>query len=274
MRSFLPVLLVTIGLFGIGLPLPSRALEVNVSLRGSPNSMVRQNEVAHELGYVFVRSSAEIDALVEEGLLVPVEGNEDYVVNGGVSYAYARPEVRLFIERLAAQYHEGTGERLVVTSLTRPLTEQPDNAHDLSVHPAGIAMDLRISSRRASRAWLESVLLKLERGRLLDITRERWPPHYHVALFPEPYRTHVEEMIGKEDVALALRFEEPEKAPERKLAMASLPAIEIVASATTPSDDSTWMIVLAAGPMALLILVVLPFLRRSILDPQQRASGA
>jgi hypothetical protein len=270
MRPFLPILIVTLGVFGIGLPLPSRAVEENVSLRGSPNSMVRQNEVAHALGYEFVQSPAEIESLVEEGLLVPVTGNEHYVVKDGVSHAYARPEIRLFIERLAAQYHEGTGELLVVTSLTRPLSQQPKNSHDLSVHPAGIAIDLRISSRRASRVWLESVLLKLERRRLLDVTRERWPPHYHVALSPEPYRAHVAGIIGEETLARALRFEEPEpkEEPSRRVTTVSLPAVEVVSNATAPSGDSTWMVILAVGPLALLMLVVLPFVKRSMLDPR------
>jgi len=105
----------------------------------------------------------------------------------GVSFPYAQPEVRLFIERLAAEYHAATGFLLVVTSLTRPVSQQPVNASPLSVHPAGMAVDLRIPSNRAARAWLSQRLLELEEDALLDVTLERKPPHLHVAVYPAAF---------------------------------------------------------------------------------------
>ncbi|MDQ3606139.1 MAG: hypothetical protein M3418_08165, partial [Gemmatimonadota bacterium] len=72
-----------------------------------------------------------------------------------------------------------------------PRSAQPGNSHRLSVHPTGMAVDLRISNSAACRAWLESVLLSLESKGLLDVTREQRPPHYHIAVFPEPYRAHI-----------------------------------------------------------------------------------
>lgn len=222
---------------------PAMANEVAVSLRGSPNSMVRQNSVAKTLGYEFVKTADDLSALVEEGEFVELPGNEHYVVLKSVSYPLARPEIRIFIERLAAQYHEATGERLVVTSLTRPASEQPRNSHQLSVHPTGIAVDLRISERGASQRWLESVLLKLERQDLLDVTRERYPPHYHVALFPAAYASHVEGMIGADALAEAMKFEpEPEEAPA-EVAPAVSPRVTRQASAAVPAiqrDSIGW----------------------------------
>lgn len=174
--------LLSVVLFLMISTVPAAAYDVPVTLRGSPESMLRQSAVAEEAGYALAATSREVRALVEEGVFVPLEGNADYQINRGVSAPVARPELRLFVERLAAQYRSATGERLVVTSLTRPQSRQPRNAHRLSVHPAGIAVDLRISRRQASRAWLESTLLALEREGVLDVTRERRPPHYHVAL--------------------------------------------------------------------------------------------
>ena len=160
------------------------------SLRGSPKSMERQHEVAEEQDYSFLRTPAEVRELHDDGALVAIPGNGDYSL-AAVSYPFARPEVKLFIERLAAQHREGCGEALVVTSLTRPLSSQPRNAHPLSVHPAGMAVDFRIPRVGACRAWLEEALLSLEGDGLLDATRERTPPHYHVALFPAAYLAYV-----------------------------------------------------------------------------------
>lgn len=159
--------------------------------------MARQNEVAHDLGYTFAQTPAALAELEREGKLVRIEGNADYEI-ANVSFALARPETKIFIERLASQYKEATGEKLVVTSLIRPASKQPGNSHELSVHPTGMAVDLRVSQRAESREWLESTLLSLEEQGLLDITREYRPPHYHVALFPEAYMAHVERLEAAE----------------------------------------------------------------------------
>lgn len=155
-------------------------------LGGSHASMVRQHEVALEHDYTFSRTGAQVRVLVDHGRLVPLPGNADYTMSK-VSQPYARPEVRLFVERLAAQYRDATATKLVVTSLTRPLAAQPRNASPLSVHPAGMAVDLRIPADSANRAWLERKLLELEEAGVLDVTREHRPPHYHVAVFPDAY---------------------------------------------------------------------------------------
>ena len=63
--------------------------------------------------------------------------------------------MKLFIERLARQYRGATGEKLVVTSLTRPTREQPGNASRYSVHPCGMAVDFRRPWGRKARRWLE-----------------------------------------------------------------------------------------------------------------------
>ncbi|HYW06042.1 MAG TPA: hypothetical protein VE913_03745, partial [Longimicrobium sp.] len=68
----------------------------------------------------------------------------------------------------------------------------PGNAHTLSVHPAGMAVDFRVSRNAECRTWLEGTLLGLERAGVLDVTRERMPPHYHVAVFPDAYSAYVE----------------------------------------------------------------------------------
>jgi LysM repeat protein len=160
------------------------------TLRGSPQAMQRQNRIALEHDYTFLQTSAQVRRFVDMGLLVHLPGNEDYVL-ASVSHAYARPAVKLFVERLAAQYRSACGERLVVTSLTRPVREQPRNASHLSVHPAGMAVDLRVSGRAACRSWLERTLMSLERQGVLDAIRENRPPHYHVALFPAAYTRYV-----------------------------------------------------------------------------------
>ncbi len=176
----LPAVLV---LLALSTAVPARAQ----SLYGSHESLVRQNLVAQQHDYAYLRNTQELMQAVESGELVPVHGNEDFQLAGDeVSFPYARPQVKTFLEQLAHDYHAACGEPLVVTSLTRPISRQPWNASPISVHPTGMAVDLRHSDRRACRQWLESTLLALEGEGMVEAIRERWPPHYHVAVFPDP----------------------------------------------------------------------------------------
>lgn len=166
------------------------------SLRGSPTSVGKQYHKAIEHDFTFLPSGNQIHSFVASGFLERVPGNAHYTL-ANVSYPYARPEVKLFIERLSAQYRAACNERLVVTSLTRPLAEQPRNASSRSVHPTGMAVDVRVSNQPTCRRWIERTLLSLERQGVVEATRERWPPHYHIAIFPRPYAGYVAALPDK-----------------------------------------------------------------------------
>lgn len=161
------------------------------SLRGSSHSMDIQNRIAHQHDFTYIATPGQVRRFVSGGYLVPVRSNGEFIVHNGVSFPYAREEVRTFLKRLGAQYRRGCGKRLVVTSLTRPKNRQPRNASSESVHPTGMAVDLRRSRSAKCRAWLERVLLTLERQGVLEATREYYPPHYHIAVFPRPYVQYV-----------------------------------------------------------------------------------
>ena len=165
------------------------------SLRGSAASLDRQGAQARRHDFTYLASARQLRRFVDADLLVHVAGNQDYTLVD-VSFPFARPELRLFIERLSSQYRRACDERLVVTSLTRPRSHQPRNASDRSVHPTGMALDLRRPAARC-RSWLESVLLSLEGRGVLEATAERRPPHYHVAVYPKPYAAYVRQLTAR-----------------------------------------------------------------------------
>src|SRR5690348_12169830 len=188
------------------LALPGRSL-LAAELRGAPASMVRQHAVAVEEYYSFLRTPADVRRLVDAGKLLPVKPTADYSLSG-VSYPYTRPEVLSFVEHFAASYRAATGDRLVVTSLTRPLSSQPRNAHVLSVHPAGMAVDLRVPANDEDRAFLEHALLSMEQAGMLDVTREHHPSHFHVAVFApkfEPYAALLDSVTAVEKATRVAR---------------------------------------------------------------------
>jgi LysM repeat protein len=166
------------------------------TLTGSRASMERQHQHAVEQGYSFLKTSYAVTSMVNSGELVKVNPSQHLALHD-VSFAYARPAVKTLLDRLAAQYHGACGEKLTVTSITRPIERQPDNAARDSVHPTGMAFDLRIPAKPACRTWLETTLLALEKEGVLDATRERRPPHYHVAVFPQPYVQYLAQITGQ-----------------------------------------------------------------------------
>jgi hypothetical protein len=203
------------------------------SLRGSAASLDRQNRIAHEHKYTFIDDGDRVRYFASQGWLTRIEPNSDFAMKG-VSYPYARPEVALFVQRLGSQYRAACGEPLVVTSLTRPMTAQPVNASDRSVHPTGMALDLRTPRTRTCRAWLETVLLGLERAGVIEATLERLPVHYHVAVYPRQYATYVQ--------ALQTR-----PAPSRPTLTETTAALAERQAYTVRRGDSLWAIARTHG---------------------------
>jgi hypothetical protein len=234
------------------------------ALAGSPSSMVHQHAIAVEERYSFLRTPKEVSRLVAQGGLVPVADGENYALSK-VSFPYARPEVKSFIEHFAAEYRAETGKRLVVTSLTRPEALQPPNAHKLSVHPAGMAVDFRVPTAAADRAFLERTLLGMERQGLLDVTREHTPAHYHVAVFAEAYRPYA---ARQDSIAAA---DAPRLAAERAAAahVAATAAGRITATPTSHRGSPLPGILLGALALA---TVSVPAVRR-VRRKQDEANG-
>lgn len=213
------------------------------SLRGSRAAMLEQNQVAKAHGLSFARTVADIRRAVAAGELVELTGNADYEVADFVRWPYLRPEVRLFVERLGAQHREECGQKLVVTSAVRPSGQQPPNAHALSVHPAGMAVDLRVSERASCRAFLERAIMNLERRGVLNGIREYRPPHYHVAVYPGPYNQYVGERLAAER-----EEQEAERVARAGEELARETAADQVAPAADHVEVEVRMLSAAAGP--------------------------
>ena len=160
------------------------------SLRGSPSSINRMYHHATDHGYYFYKTGDGLRKAAREGRFVRLKTGTYYRVSG-VSYPYVREETRIFVERLGRQYRAACGERMVVTSAARPKSMRLANSVSRSVHPTGMAIDLRKPARRACASWLRQTLLALEGRGVLEATEEYSPPHFHIAVFPNPYVRYV-----------------------------------------------------------------------------------
>ena len=152
------------------------------SLRGSQESVDHLYLVARASGLQFHATVRSARRAVAAGEFVPLSGNNDYVPKSSMSLPYATAEVRSYIEHLSAEYHSACGERLVVTSALRPMSRRPRNGSVKSVHPTGIAVDVRKPKRRLCRDWLRQLLRQHAREGPMGPTEESRPPHFHIVV--------------------------------------------------------------------------------------------
>jgi hypothetical protein len=154
------------------------------TLRGSRTAVDRAYAYAKRRGLPFSRSRRDVERAARAGQLVRLGGSSSYRLRG-VAHPYVRPQTRTVLAGLAARYRVACGERLVVTSAVRPTSLRLPNSAARSVHPTGLAVDLRAPQGRC-RPWLRGELLGLERRGLIDATEERRPAHFHVIVFRAP----------------------------------------------------------------------------------------
>ena len=76
------------------------------SLRGSASSLDRQERAAQTHDFTYLQSPAQVESFVKAGYLVQVRPNRDFDLHG-VSYPFARPEVRTFVLRLVQPVPKG-----------------------------------------------------------------------------------------------------------------------------------------------------------------------
>jgi hypothetical protein len=157
-------------------------IKYKASLRGSRSALDRQNKFANSKSLQRHKTAYHIRSAVRKGELKRVSPNGKLEL-ANVSFPFADPSLHKFLKHFSSLYYQKCKEPLVVTSLTRPKSNQPRNASQRSVHPSGIAFDLRVPYYQCKR-WLREQLLLWESQGYVEATREFRPPHFHVVVHP------------------------------------------------------------------------------------------
>lgn len=155
------------------------------SLRGSLASVERMYDHAVRDGLTFYETSSAVRWAAARGELVQLRSDGGYEMHR-VAFPFVRPATLTFVERLADDFDQVCREPLVVTSGVRPETRQPANSSQRSVHPTGMAVDLR-RPQGYCLTWLRRTLLDLEGQGVIEATEEHHPAHFHVAVFGPEY---------------------------------------------------------------------------------------
>jgi hypothetical protein len=165
-------------------PAPLLAIP-GATLRGSRTAVDNAYDAAQRAGLAFTNSRHEVERAAAVGAYVRLGNGSNYTLKG-VGVPYVRPATRDFLADFGARHRTACGEPMVVTSAMRPTTVRLRNSVEKTVHPTGMAVDLRAPRGTRCRDWMRRELLVLERDGLIDATEERRPVHFHVVVFRAP----------------------------------------------------------------------------------------
>jgi hypothetical protein len=154
------------------------------TLRGSPSSVQRAYDFAKRRDLGFPRTRREVERAARAGTYVRLANGRTYQLRN-VQFPYVLPATRAVVVDLAARYSRACGQKMVVTSAIRPTSVRLLNSNPRTVHPTGLAVDLRRPSGRC-RAWLREALLRMEKAGTIDATEERFPAHFHLVVYRSP----------------------------------------------------------------------------------------
>jgi hypothetical protein len=179
-------------------------------LRGSRESLYRQNEEIDRLGLQRVRDDQHLEMLVLQRELVALESTRGMRIDPRLdpSRRYARFWVRDFLADLGEAFYIQFGGTLQVNSAVRTIEQQrkltrknrnaaPAEGDIASSHLAGITVDLsKRGLSRAQKKWLVEYLKDLRDAGLLEAAEERRQPVFHI-MVSERYGEYREQRASR-----------------------------------------------------------------------------
>lgn len=171
-----------------------RRLVWNPLLRGSRESLLRQNEEIDRLQLPRIADDEELAALEARQELVPIEESSSLAIASNLesSRRYCRPWTRDFVQDLGQAYYQEFHKPIQVTSAVRTMAQQrrlrrhnrnaaPEAGDTASSHLAGITVDiLKRGMTRREHQWMEQYFFDLKRQGLIEPEEERRQPVFHV----------------------------------------------------------------------------------------------
>ena len=172
----------------------ARVARWNPVLRGSHESMLRQNEEIDRLKLTRIADDQQLEALELSGDLVGLHESKALAIapNLETNRRFCRPWTRAFLEDLSQSFFAEFHQPIQVTSLVRTVDQQarlqrrnknaaPIDGDTASSHLAGLTVDIgKRPMSRKQRAWFDQYVLKLQQLGLVEAAEERRQACYHI----------------------------------------------------------------------------------------------
>ena len=181
------------------LNLPQTAVRVmNLPpMRGSHESLVRQNTRAEAEGLARVRDDADIVALLHNGLLVSLPATSGMHSDPRLpeNRRYCRPWTASFLADLSRAHYERFHTALQINSAVRTVEYQrhllhvngnaaPAEGDIASPHLTGATIDIgKKGMRSAEVAWMRSYLSPIESNGKIDVEEEFHQSCFHISVY-------------------------------------------------------------------------------------------
>ena len=169
------------------------------SLRGSYQSLARQNARLELEGLERIEDTRDLDARIAHGLLVPLPGSAWLVVNPDLprDRRYCRPWTADFLTDLAHAHQAVFHSPLQVNSAVRTVSYQKQLAREngnaapadgdvVSPHLSGAAVDLgKHNMSQQELAWMRRALASLQKAGKIDVEEEFQQACFHITVYRE-----------------------------------------------------------------------------------------
>jgi hypothetical protein len=166
----------------------------NPVLRGSHDSMLRQNEEIDRLKLTRINDDQQLEDLELRGELVGLHDSRALQIasNLELNRRFCRPWTRAFLEDLSQAFYAQFHQPIQVTSAVRTVDQQarlqrsnhnaaPIDGDTASSHLAGLTIDIGKSPMsRKERAWIDQYVFKLQQLGLVEAAEERRQACYHI----------------------------------------------------------------------------------------------
>ena len=165
-----------------------------VLLKGSHDSLVRQNAEIDRLQLVRIQNDQALEELIARDQLVALPQSNFVRIDPRLeeSRRFSRPWTRLFLEDFGQAYYKRFHQPIQVNSAVRTVEQQerlarhnhnaaPADGDTASSHLAGLTVDIaKKGMTRRQRAFTEKYLVKMRNLGLVEAVEERRQACFHV----------------------------------------------------------------------------------------------
>lgn len=172
-------------------------------IKGSHESLVRQNQKATEDELERIQDDAQLEELTRNQELVSLPLGHSLIVDPKLpeERRYCRPWTATFLKDFSRDYYKEFKAPLQVNSAVRTAEVQqklrrhnrnaalasaddPDDSDILSPHLTGEALDIaKRGMTRQQRTWVQNYLLNLQNSGLIDAEEEFRQPVFHISVY-------------------------------------------------------------------------------------------
>jgi len=166
-------------------------------LRGSRESLIRQNEKTEAEGLERIEDSDDLSDRISRGLLVPVPASSSLMVNASLpqELRYCRPWTASFLADLARAHDTQFHRPITVSSAVRTVAYQKQlekingnaaaaEGDIVSPHLTGGTIDIaKTSLPRQELAWFRSWLQPLQAAGKIDVEEEFQQSCFHITVY-------------------------------------------------------------------------------------------